>query len=152
MFFQILNFARKTAAKQPERPLSENRGADEDCRFKSTQQQTEELQPKERAREHALSNTEVTGKDSLRKLKAVAREQQREQMQAKGHWFNESPKESSAPADVRATANSLHATSNSTACPQIPEAERMKAIEELLSMGFEHFTINRSAMDDTDRK
>lgn len=81
----------------------------------------------------------ATGRDSLSLLRSVSKGQ-RVRPQGQEHWFCK-PGEAKT-ADVHSALPKARADSGPD-CPSIPEAERNKAIEELLSMGVEHFSVKR---------
>lgn len=80
-----------------------------------------------------------TGRDSLSMLRSVSKGQ-RVRPQGQEHWFCK-PGEAKS-SDVH-SALPKPGTDSVPDCPSIPEAERNKAIEELLSMGVEHFSVKR---------
>lgn len=81
------------------------------------------------ATQQANPQQECTGRDSLTKLRAAAKGQ-RVRQQNQDHWFKaDQPSEIVVP------------TTSATCSASIPEADRQKAIEELLSMGIDHFTV-----------
>ncbi|MBY0549424.1 MAG: hypothetical protein K2W95_19265 [Candidatus Obscuribacterales bacterium] len=80
-----------------------------------------------------------TGRDSLSLLRSVSKGQ-RVRPQGQDHWFCK-PGEAKS-GDARIEMPKAREDS-APECPSIPEAERNKAIEELLSMGVEHFSVKR---------
>ncbi len=86
------------------------------------------------ARNDGVPDEPGSGRDSLTKLKAVARGQQSRQ-QNQDHWF-------AKPADVPVGLAGAAEAENSGG-PSVPEAERLKAIEALLRMGIDHFSVKQ---------
>lgn len=75
----------------------------------------------------------ASGRESLTKLRSVARGQRKTE-QGRGRWFGK-------PDDARETAAPQPEVEQSTQCPPIPEDQRKKAIEALLELGIDHFTV-----------
>lgn len=76
----------------------------------------------------------ATGRDSLSRLRGVAKGQS-VRAQGQGHWF---AKQGQANIEVQTSQ-----CENESSCPAVPEADRLKAIEELLCLGVEHFSVKR---------
>lgn len=125
MFLKFIGLGRKTEPAQ--RPTKREKFDDTSIR-KSSPGQTEE--------DRKVPFTNSTGRDSLSKLKSVARGQQATE-QGRGRWFGK-PEDSSRGYSPVAKPEKQDDAAN---CPVIPEAERLKAIESLLGIGIDHFTV-----------
>ena len=132
MFLKFLNLGRKPEDDQPARRRTDRTSPD------STQCPTPLTGDATKADGDASSFVapkSPTGRDSLSKLKSVALGQ-RIRHSGQEHWFAKPDDGSSAVAYQVARQTDAQAD-----CPAVPEAERLKAIDELLKMGINHFTV-----------
>ena len=138
MFLKFLNFGRKTEndnaglrRAKPRTGESEKAGTG-NCVDQSSKAGQEELAPVVRT---------SSGRDSLSRLKMVARGQ-RAHEQTQSRWFAkpEAVRREAAEA-AAAAAMAVTDEEKNENCPSVPEADRMKAIEDLLGMGVNHFSV-----------
>lgn len=146
MFFNLFNFGRK---KNAEVTLKEN--VEPVSKAQPALKEQESAAPSPNM--VAVADPKVDkdqprepGRQSLTKLKSVAKGQ-RVRQQNQAHWFS---KNSSTP-EVKVA---MPKPASHPSAPLISEEERRKAIDELLSMGCDHYTGNKQSsvatLDDAD--
>ncbi|MBY0547931.1 MAG: hypothetical protein K2W95_11605 [Candidatus Obscuribacterales bacterium] len=79
--------------------------------------------------------TSPSGRDSLSQLRSVARGGQTPG-QGRGRWFGRPEDSSRGIVPVK-----KQEVQEDSSCPVIPESDRRKAIEALLGIGIDHFTV-----------
>ncbi len=122
MFLRFLGLGRKTENAPERKPHAEG-----------------ELRPTGRvisSEDSMVRMASPTGRDSLSKLKSVARGQQTAE-QGRGRWFGRPEDSSRGYMPVTKAQEQVDSS-----CPVVPEADRLKAIEALLGMGVDHVTVN----------
>lgn len=136
MFLKLLNLCRKieNIADSSTRPVRSN---ESDHVYRNNSSTHNNNAQNNSAKESARIPESGSGRDSFTKLKAVARSQKQENSNAAGHWFHRESNQviGGMPLDPASEVKP-------SIC--VSEEQRQRAIDELLSIGADHFSARKS--------